>query len=125
MDKHLIEKGYKQYEPTQFDERGFVVARFQKRFDDENGKKYFIDVVKHSWDFVQPSRRDKWWKEFTYEYEVQVTFGENKNSLNLNFFSSWTIEEVEEYMEKFFDVMGVNYYEKWSECQCMKVNAKW
>lgn len=116
MDEHLIEKGYKQYEPTQFDERGFVVARFQKRFDDEHGKKYFIDVVKHSWDLVPEHKRDKWWKEFTYEYEVQVTFGKDKNALNLNFFSSWTIEEVEEYMEKFFSVMGVNYYEKWSEC---------
>ena len=44
-DEYLLERGYKQYKPTQFDNES-VVARFQKRFDDDFGKKYFIDVLK-------------------------------------------------------------------------------
>ena len=49
-DEYLIEQGYKKYEPTRFDNES-VVARFQKRFDDDFGKKYFIDVLKWSNDY--------------------------------------------------------------------------
>lgn len=112
-DGYLISKGYKKYKPTPFDQENFVVARFQKRFDDEIGKKYFINVVKYSWDFIDESKRDT----YIYEYEGQVSFGENKKSLNLRFSDAWAIEEVEEYMEKLFKVMDANYYEKWKVAQ--------
>lgn len=112
VDEKLIERGYKQYNPTPFDNQS-VVARFQKRFDDDFGKKYFIDVLKWSQDYVPLNRRDKWWKPFVYEYEVQISVGENQNAINLEFFSHWTIEEVEEFMEEFFDKMQPNYYESW------------
>ena len=93
-DEKLLERGYKQYSPTPFDNSS-IVARFQKRFDDDFGKKYFIDALKWSQEYVPLDRRDKWWKPFVYEYEVQITIGENENSINLGFFSSWTIEDVE------------------------------
>lgn len=111
-DEKLLERGYKQYSPTPFDNNS-IVARFQKRFDDDFGKKYFIDALKWSQEYVPLDRRDKWWKPFVYEYEVQITIGENENSINLGFFSSWTIEEVEEFMEDFFKKMQPNYYESW------------
>lgn len=111
-DDYLLERGYKQYNPTPFDNSS-VVARFQKRFDDDFGKKYFIDVLKWSQEYVPVNRRDKWWKPFVYEYETQITMGENENSINLEFFSFWTIEEVEEFMENFFEKMQPNYYESW------------
>ena len=111
-DEKLLERGYKQYNPTPFDNSS-IVARFQKRFDDDFGKKYFIDALKWSQEYVPLDRRDKWWKPFVYEYEAQITIGENENSINLGFFSSWTIEEVEEFMEKFFEKMQPNYYESW------------
>lgn len=114
-DEYLIKKGYKEYPPTRFDTTDFTVKRFQKRFDDENGKKYFIDVLKNSWIFVEPSRRDSWWKPYTYTYEVQITMFEDRKPLNMEFFSSWTLEEVEEYMERLFETMKFNHYEKWDE----------
>lgn len=112
VDEKLLDRGYKQYKPTLFDNES-IVARFQKRFDDDFGKKYFIDVLKWSQEYVPVDRRDKWWKPFVYEYEVQVSIGEDENSINLEFSSSWTIEDVEEFMENFFEKMQPNYYESW------------
>ena len=112
-DEYLIEQGYKKYNPTPFDNE-YVVARFQKRFDDDFGKKYFINVLKWSHDYVPVNRRDKWWKPFAYCYETQVTMFEGEKALNLEFFSDWTLEEVEKYMEEMFEKMKLNYYESWS-----------
>lgn len=112
MDEKLLNRGYKKYNPTPFDNKS-VVSRFQKRFDDDFGKKYFIDVLKWSQEYVATDKRDKWWKPFVYEYEMQITMGENENPINIAFFSSWTIEEVEEFAESFFERMKPNYYESW------------
>ena len=60
------------------------------------------------------SRRDKWWNPFTYHYETQVTMFEGEKALNLEFFSDWTLEEVEKFMEDMFEKMKLNYYESWS-----------
>lgn len=114
-DEYLLSKGYKSYPATRFDS-DLTVLRFQKRFDDDTGKKYFINVLKNSWDFMDESRRGRWWKPFTYTYEIQITMFEGKKPINLEFFSDWTLEEVEQYMEKLFKCMNHNYYEKWDEC---------
>ena len=112
-DKDILEKGYKQYAPIQFDNE-HIVARFQKRFDDGYGKKYFISVVKWSHSFIPVERRDEYWKPYGYEYEVQVSmYEEDDNTINLHFFSNWTLDKVEEFMTEFFEKMHVNYYELW------------
>ena len=46
--KFLEDRGYKRYSPSVIDGEG-VTDCFQKRFDDEKGKKYFINVKR--WDF--------------------------------------------------------------------------
>jgi hypothetical protein len=104
--------GYKQYAPTGLDHE-IVVSRFQKRFDDQYGKKYFIDVLKNSQDFIPECQRGDWWTPYKYTYEVQVTFDASEKAINLEFFSDWSIEQVEEFMEKFFNIMEPNYYESW------------
>lgn len=114
-DEYLLERGYKQYAPTPFDS-DITVARFQKRFDDNIGKKYFINVIKNSWDYVPENRRDKWWTPFTYEYEVQITMFEEEKPINFQFFSNWLLDEVEMFVENFFNKMKPNYYETWDEC---------
>ena len=38
---------------------------------------------------------------------------EDAKALKLEFFSDWTLEEVEKYMEDLFDKMKPNYYESW------------
>ena len=110
MDKFLIDRGYKQYPPSALDS-DIVVALFQKRFDDEHGKKYFINVKKNDMSFVPESHRGEYWKPFNYDFKVQVTFGEDERSVNLEMFSDWTVEDVEKFMESFFEKMKPNYYE--------------
>lgn len=39
---------------------------------------------------------------------------EETKALNLEFFSDWTLEEVEKYMKDLFDKMNINYYETWN-----------
>jgi hypothetical protein len=111
-DTYLTEHGYKEYTPTPFDNE-HIVARFQKRFDDNFGKKYFINVLKWSNDFIPTYHRDKYWEPFSYEYEVQVDMNEDENPIILHFFTSWTLEKVENFMEEFFEKMKPNYCEAW------------
>lgn len=115
MDVYLKEHGFHEYKPTQFDSNS-VVLRFQKRYDDDFGKKYFIDVLKWDNSYVPYDRRDKWWKQYSYTYETQITLFKDRKALNFEFFSDWTLEQVEKFMEDLFDRMKVNYYESW-DCE--------
>lgn len=111
-DEYILSMGYHQYNPTPYD-NNHIIARFQKRFDDDIGKKYFIDVIKWSNEFIPIYGRSKDWEPFTYEYHAQVTMLEDEKALNFEFFSSWTLNDVEKFMEDFFEKMKPNYYEKW------------
>ena len=113
-NEYLEKKGYRKYRPTAFDNE-HVVARFQKRFDDEIGKRYFIDVVRWSNEYIPENRRGDWWTPYNHEYEVQIYMFEDRKPLNFHFFCHWTLEEVEKYMEEFFEKMKPNYYETWYE----------
>jgi hypothetical protein len=110
MDNYLIDRGYKQYPPTALDSH-IVVAFFQKRFDDDQGKKYFINVNKNDMSFIPAGHRGEHWEPFSYSYEVQVTFGDDERAVNLEMFNGWNIEQVEKFMEDFFEKMDPNYYE--------------
>lgn len=87
---------------------------YQKRFDDNVGKKYFIDCNKHVLD-GHPS--------FTF-----VTQFKDKNDQSVNIETvQWffvkdkydhhiaTLEEVIEFFEKMWRLGEFEYYEKWSE----------
>lgn len=112
-DEYLLEKGYKKYDAIPYIDSDYIVARFQKRFDDDFGKKYFIDALKWSHEYIPYHRRDKYWEPFNYEYEAQITMFENGKALDFHFHSSWTLDEVEDFMENFFEKMTPNYYESW------------
>lgn len=114
MDNYLKEHGYAEYNPTVFDNES-VVQRFQKCFEDGYGKKYFIDVLKWDNSFVPEEKRDEQWKPYSYTYETQITMFKEEKALNFEFFSNWTLEQVESFMEDFFDKMKVNYYERWDD----------
>lgn len=120
-DEYLLEKGYKEYKPNPVLDSNSIVKKFQKRFDDDFGKKYFIDVTKWSHDYVPVSRRDKWWTPFSYGYHLYVTmFGEEEKPIYLEFGTSWTLEEVEKFAEDFFNKMEPNYYESWDERRAVR-----
>ena len=109
-EEYILSKGYTKYPPTQFDS-DIVSCRFQKCFRNEKGKKYFIDVLKIDRHFIPSHQRDEYWKPYSFEYGLQVSVGEDEKSINLQFFSSWTLEQVEEFVEDFFTKMKINYYE--------------
>lgn len=111
-DEYILEKGYEQYNLI-FCDNEHIVARFQKRFDDKYGKKYYIDVLKWSNDFVPVERRDEYWQPYSYEYEVQVSMYDEQNTIDLHFHSDWDLDKVEKFMVDFFEKMRVNYYELW------------
>lgn len=113
-DEYLFEHGYKKYQPTTFDNE-CVVARFQKRFDDDFGKKYFIDILRWSNDYIPISHRGEDWELYSYEYEMHFSMYSEEKSLNITLFNSWTLEEVEIFAENFFNTMKPNYYENWDE----------
>ena len=113
-DEYILEKGYQRYSPIPYDDEN-IVARFQKRFDDEYGKKYFINVLKWSNNFIPLERRDRWWKSYSYEYEVQISMYDEQNAIDLHFYSDWDLDQVEKFMADFFEKMCVNYYESWDE----------
>ena len=114
-DEYLLEHGYKKYPKTPILDSDSIVAKFQKRFDDDFGKKYFIDVKKWSHDYISISRRDEWWQPFSYSYDLYITMFEEEKPIYLEFGTSWTLKEVEEFAEEFFEKMKPNYYEGWDE----------
>lgn len=107
--EELSARGYKQYERTPFDSQS-VNCRFQKRFDDDKGKKYFIDVVEWS-EFRHPHTGDIF--PVSYEYECQLYKGGSHDAFDVQFHSSWVLDDVEAFVEKLFVSCGCDYYELW------------
>lgn len=115
-DEYILSKGYKVYEPTRF-HNSSIIKCFQKRFDDDKGKKYFIDINKWSWkSFMIEGKMGIWDKDTTYEYTTQLYRKDTHDAVDISFHSSWTLEQVEEHMEKLFETGMYDYYETWDEC---------
>ena len=107
----ILEKGYKEYRPGPFDSSG-IIMKYQKRFRDEKGTKYFIDI--HEYDgFYHPTTGDYF--PGNYEYFVQMYSVEKHEPINMLFFAGWDIESVEEKVEAMFDTGLFDYYEEESE----------
>ena len=113
-DEYLLKRGYKQYNPTRHLDSELIISKFQKRFDDDFGKKYFIDIEKWSYEYVPQSHRNEYWEPFGYIYKVYFTmFEDEEKPIYLEFGTSWSLEEVENFSEDFFEKMKPNYYESW------------
>lgn len=113
-DEYLLERGYKKYPPTPFDNKN-IVARFQKRFDDDFGKKYFIDILRWSHDYIPMSCRSEDFEIYGYEYEIYFSMYQEEKDLKFTFYNNWSIEDVEKFAEDFFEKMKPNYYEDWND----------
>lgn len=108
-DKAFLSKGFSEFRPTAFDSNG-VEKCFQKRYDDELGKKYFITVRKwsamlHAYTGVESPP--------SYEYEVQLYKKGSHDALDLMFHSSWNLEDVEAYVEAMWGTGLFEHYETW------------
>lgn len=115
-DEHFFNLGYKKYDKSQFDS-DITIYNFQKRFDDEKGKKYFIDVhkVSNEWFSVSEKNKERY-VSYSYTYSCQLYKKGTHAPVNMEFFSDWTIDQVEEFVEKLFQNGELDYYEEWDEC---------
>lgn len=114
-DDYFLNRGYEKYDRTQF-QPDMVMYNFQKRFDDENGKKYFIDIHKNSNKWMREwDKQQEWYMPYFYEFSCQLYKKDTHAAVNMEFFSSWTIGQVEEFVEKLFQNGELDYYERWDE----------
>ena len=103
----LLKAGYAEYRPGPLDHES-IERKFQKRIDDEVGKKYFINA--HKWrDAVHPTTGEK--ISSPIEFEIQLCDKETGNPVNLLLFGGWTIEDIEKRAEEFWDMGCWKYYE--------------
>lgn len=106
VENKLIKKGYKEYPKGVFAPYG-VIRFFQKRFDDDIGKKYFINV--NEWDIGFPNGKGIM---NGYSYEVQLYSKNAHAAIDLTFHSEWDIDEVEKYVDELFSNGKFDYYEE-------------
>lgn len=110
-DDVLMERGYYRYPPEP--EERFVTDCFQKRFDDEIGKKYFIDAIKYE-AFVHPYTKEVF--PPNYEFMVYFVDAKTKGAVRILLYAGWyDIEEVENRVEQLFQTGLFAYYEKWED----------
>ena len=109
-EEYILSKGYHKEKPLQFDDKA-VICRYQKSFDDEIGKKYFIDILKYDLSRVPEKMQTELKDIDAYEFEMQVTIGEGNKVINMRYFCDWTLDDVEKFAADFFDKMKINYYE--------------
>ena len=106
-DDDLLEKDYAKFKPSKFDSDGVEVI-FQKRFDDDIGKKYFITVKKwKAW--THPYTNETF--PSTYEFFVQMYKKDSHDPIDILFHSSWNLIDVEKYMDELWSTGLFDYYE--------------
>lgn len=106
IDDELLKLGFREFKPTAFESNG-VETCFQKRYDDEMGKKYFITVKKwRAWQ--HPAAKQD--VSPTYEYTVQLYKKNGHEAVDLLFHSDWALESVEQYLDELWKTGLFEYY---------------
>ena len=109
-ENSFLERGYARFSPGPYDSE-FVECLFQKRVDDEVGKKYFISVKKYL-PFVKDGKEIA---SESFEFGINLTDKATDKPVNINLYSGWTIEEAEARAEEFWNMGVWRHYEKWNE----------
>lgn len=106
IKNYLLPLGFKEFEPPKFRSYEGITTMFQKRYDDEIGKKYFIDAK--IWDYTKyPQIPEK----FHIEYEGQYYQKGTHDAVNFNFID-WTLDQVEEFIDNLFELGVIEHYER-------------
>lgn len=111
----FTERGYHQFKPSSLHNPN-ISRCWQRRFEDDVGKKYFIDI--NEWDNAEMKAHmshPENCPDFSYEYELQMYAKDTHDAINLTFLSSWDIERVEAFVEKLWATGEFDYYEKWED----------
>ena len=106
----LVNAGYRKYEDYYHKVTyGYAFkGLYQKRFDDDVGKKYFIDIVVLSYEMHgQPYTGFKTTSQFNSDETHNETF-------NVEYIVNQedSIEKVEEFFDKMWSKLNLAYYEK-------------
>lgn len=108
-----IDNGYKRHDIS-YDRREYNKLAdflFQKRFDDDNGKKYFITV--YCYDRKKyPYEHQKILPEIGYMATAQFVLGDDSPFFNIEMNNVSDIKEVEEYFDMFWETFKRPYYER-------------
>lgn len=103
---YLKEQGFHPYPPTPFDPDS-VVRRYQKRYDDDIGKKYFLDCRIWDWSWT-----DKVPEPLSYELLTQLYQKGTHEAIDMTFHDS-DLALVEQFIDALFDAGLVEHYEEW------------
>lgn len=102
----LLAAGYKPFKSRlkQYTDQGY-----QKRFDDEHGKRYFITV----WEYDnRPFKHNcPQLNDFNYAPDSQFEIG--TIAFNVEMLTPESVEEMEAFFERIWVQMGCDYYERW------------
>ena len=109
-----IAQGYKKF-TSNF--KPHATFGLQKRFDDEVGKRYFINV----WVYDNTTYMDRYegWSHWSFQPEVQFnttlenTFDVTLHHKNNEKWGVTPIEQVEEFFNVMWNITKCGYYEKW------------
>lgn len=109
--KELKNNGYNEFTPPDFMNKfKDLLHAFQKRFDDEIGKKFFIDIYIYN-ELIHPHTKESF--GFAVEASTQLTFTEKEYPVNIELFAGWDIKEIESKVQEIWEKCNANYYEKW------------
>ena len=97
----LINSGYRKYPATW---RPYASAVYQKRVDDEHGKKYFVNVYEYAGTMSSP--------KYSYEGDAQFVDGYG-NTFNVQLLHPESVEQVDEFFERIFVSLKCEHYEEW------------
>lgn len=104
---YLTPMGFHEFDPPNLSTYKNVTTIFQKIYDDEVGKKYFVDAKILDFSFTDRIKED-----FHIEYECQLYQKGTHDAFNVTFID-WTIEQVESFIEDMFQNGKLDYYEEW------------
>lgn len=105
---YLVPLGFHEYSPTRFDSSGVCIC-FQKRYDDERGKKYFLNAKVYDFTFT-----DKVRENYHISFSCQLYQKGTHDALNIEFID-WNIDQIEKFVDNLFDTGMLEHYETWEE----------
>jgi len=107
----LIAAGYRKSKSP--GSKQFTDILYQKRIDDTNGKKYFINIWE--WDNREHKRRNPElpMNDFSYQADAQMT-DRHGSTFNMEMLSPESVERVEAFMESTWRLLECEYYEEFN-----------
>lgn len=108
-----LDAGYKRYDNPVYKNADFLL---QKRFDDANGEKYYVDIWVYEHSKHEYYISSGGLHPVSFQPEVQFQRGD-KMTLNMRFIMNQdsTIAEIEQEVECFWLFLEKPYYSKWGE----------